>query len=192
MYLSHINFLEMSSQYFQNERWSHVAFNFGSLQQSSETIISLFLASGIIVYALYHYIVSGLSTAFDKKVLLAFLITSAINIPLVLLGARAREVRLFAFPLVFMWPFAGWYVSRVLKVFPFKEYVESWRKREHLISNTIFLVFGLVLIGVAYLFSWYVYQPISSAGIYFQMYIFVLLVFVIIYELITFQVRSDV
>ena len=39
----------------------------------------------------------------------AALLTAAINTPIVFVSASAREARLFALPLVFLWPFLGAY-----------------------------------------------------------------------------------
>lgn len=97
--------IEMASRY------SCFLENFESTKNTVETWTSLYLALAPFLYLVAvrmrnatDQIQNRDTAAWQKKWIAAFLLTVVINTPIVILTAFARETRLFALPLFFIWP----------------------------------------------------------------------------------------
>lgn len=90
--------IEMASRY------SCFLENFESAKNTVETWTSLFLALAPFLYLVAVQMGKKKTLASQKKWVAAFLLTVIINTPIVILTAFARETRLFALPLFFIWP----------------------------------------------------------------------------------------
>lgn len=84
-------------------------FNFQSPAHSLESILSVFLAFGPVgCLALWRGLsVRRRASPVERAAAVAAAVAFSINTPWVLLFAQAREARLLALPLVFLWPLAG-------------------------------------------------------------------------------------
>ncbi|MGZ3693974.1 MAG: hypothetical protein ACXWQO_07220 [Bdellovibrionota bacterium] len=87
--------------------------NFAGWQRSFETIVSLLLAVGLPVILLLG---AGVKRNSEKAVwVTAFWITLPINTVMVFVMAEARESRLLALPLIFLWPICGEWLAELVK-----------------------------------------------------------------------------
>ena len=95
------------------DRFEHWRFNFESTNRAFESLLSPLLALLVVgAVASIAYRVQPESIRRYRPWLVAFAVTFAVNTPLVFVATRAREARLFALPLVFVWPIAGeWLVT---------------------------------------------------------------------------------
>lgn len=82
-------------------RADYLAINF-SVERIGETIGFMLLVLALPLFLFFRQRTS-IAQAWRK----AFIIALLLNVPLVLVGAYAREARLFALPLVMLWPFMG-------------------------------------------------------------------------------------
>ncbi|WP_461490443.1 hypothetical protein [Pontibacter sp. HJ8] len=69
--------------------------------------MSFILAIGFHTYILYCYTSRNLLSGKEKRFVVAFILVLVINTLVVVLTTQARETRLFALPLVFLFPFLG-------------------------------------------------------------------------------------
>lgn len=92
------------------ERFEHFFFNFQNFQYGIESIIVLFTVLAIPLVMIFLFKKQIAQNMFEKNLVRAFMITALINTTIVLLTARAREARLFALPLLFLWPLFGKYL----------------------------------------------------------------------------------
>ena len=96
--LLHATHIEMASRY------SCFLENIESIKNSVESAVSIFITLGLFLYFTYFYLKRKNRPSWQNKFVFAFLLTVAINTPIVFLTAFARESRLFALPLLFVWP----------------------------------------------------------------------------------------
>jgi hypothetical protein len=98
-------------------RLSHLSFNFAGIERFRESVFSFLLALGVpFALAVSRPFCRLNYSAWDRRVVCAAVITLAVNSPVVFVSAFAREARLFALPLLFIWPFAGvWLVQLVVR-----------------------------------------------------------------------------
>jgi hypothetical protein len=97
-------------------RFSHFLFNFQNQEYAIESFFSLALAVGVHSYFLFNYLSNNKLTSMEKKLIKSFLLTLIINTIIVLVSTSARETRLFALPLIFIWPIFGKIVIHELKI----------------------------------------------------------------------------
>lgn len=97
---------EEASQQDLNDRFSHLVLNFQDKRHSIETFISFFLALGFPIYLCVRALKRRLDEQ-DKKVIYGFFITIIINTIVVITCTKARETRLYALPLILLWPLMG-------------------------------------------------------------------------------------
>lgn len=96
--------LGKASQSDLDSRFKAIELNFETSQAASETIISFFIILGLPLYFVYIVTRDRILTQQQSKLINAFLLTVLINTLVVLFMTKAREVRLFALPLFFLWP----------------------------------------------------------------------------------------
>tara|TARA_R110002049_G_scaffold8604_3_gene46292 strand:- start:466 stop:1686 length:1221 start_codon:yes stop_codon:yes gene_type:complete len=144
--------------------------NFGTYDSSVETIVSFFLVLGPGLYFLFMSTKPKAYTILEKKYILAFLLALVINTPIVMAATLARETRLFALPLFFLWPLAGQLFGKdltlLLKPRLYLDCFRDWRYS--------FVLVGLCLI--IYMVSFKLYVPsFPSKDNFFNEYLFLLL-----------------
>lgn len=116
--------------------------NFESLTNTVESLTSLYLAIAPFVYLAILFKVSGnfsigtQKPTMDGKIrrkndwINAFLLSALINSPIVILTAFARETRLFALPLFFIWPVFAQIFAREIKLLfsigLYRKLVNTW------------------------------------------------------------------
>ncbi len=105
-----------ASQNDLTSRLSHFLFNFQSQEYAVESFFSLALAIGVHVYFLFSYLSDNVLNGMEKKLVKSFLLTLIINTIIVLISTLARETRLFALPLIFIWPVFGKILLHELKI----------------------------------------------------------------------------
>ncbi|PXX31780.1 hypothetical protein C7972_101619 [Arenibacter sp. ARW7G5Y1] len=144
--------------------------NFGTFASSVETLVSFFLVLGPGLYFLYMSIKPKTYTILEKKYILAFLLALVINTPIVMTATLAREARLFALPLFFIWPLAGQLFGKELRLLLmpslYLDGLKNWR-----CSLAV-----LALWLISYLIAFRLYVPsFPSQDNFFNEYLFVLL-----------------
>ncbi len=157
-----LNLLHQNKTYLENSRFAHFIYNFQNLNFSIETIVSAFLVLAIPIYLVYKIYKKNLIEESHSDLLKAGAISILINTPIVLLSTRAREARLFALPLVFLWPLLGYYFEKLKIRFSFAE-------------KKIFYI-NLFLIAIL---SAFIYKPTYSGGFDYgyRLYLFLFIIF---------------
>ena len=138
-------------------RTSLFKYNFQNILFANETMVSLFLAVGIQILFLYFYMKTNQKSRYEKQLVYSFLLAFFINTIIVIMTARAREARLFALPLIFLWPLLGKIVY-----FEFIKF-RSIIKNLLFIKNWIYLFTLIFLIFMGYITSEYIYIPSEPA-----------------------------
>jgi hypothetical protein len=124
-------------------------FNFQNIQFSIDALVSLLIACGLPIYI--SCISKKSASPDEKKSISAFYLLLIVNAFIILIFARAREIRLFALPLLLWWPFSG---KLVLENF--------YGKLEFKLLKSEIIWFALLIIGsiiLSILFAFYVYKP---------------------------------
>ncbi|MBU2946102.1 hypothetical protein [Zobellia uliginosa] len=85
-------------------RYSCFLENIESTKNLVESIVSIFITLGPFLYLTYFYLKQKENESWKTSFVYAFLFTALLNTPLVFMTAFARESRLFALPLLFLWP----------------------------------------------------------------------------------------
>ena len=151
-------------------RLNLVKYNFQDLQHAIESIVSFLLVVAIGIYSSLRVPVSKLTSQLNifRK---AFIVTLIMNTLLVFFMAYARESRLFALPLFFVWPI----LSRLVLHESF-----TWRLHTDLKTLTLLLIVVLIGVGV-YLGITEIYNPVigSGAGGWFHFYFAILVSFIV-------------
>ncbi|WP_147415878.1 hypothetical protein [Ulvibacterium marinum] len=144
--------------------------NFENTKNTIESLTSLFLSLGPFLYLTYVVLKRKAVSGFDKKWLHAFLLTVALNTPLVFLTSFARESRLFALPLFFLWPvFVQLFSNELRLLTKWKTYIQLAKDYRY-----ILLFLGLTLLN--YLLCFKMYKKLGlRENNYFTEYLFVLL-----------------
>lgn len=135
------------------DRLSLFDFNFQDQQFSIESLTSLFLAIGFPLYILYWYTRENLLTKVERKMVKAFLLCLIINVPLVLTTAQAREARLFALPLIFLWPIFGKFLFYEI------QFIKSLNLIKKTLKNWIFSTLLFMLIFISAIVKNHIYFP---------------------------------
>lgn len=153
--------------------------NFGTYASSVESIVSFFLVLGPGLYFLYMSNKPKIFTALEKKYIQAFLLAVVINTPIVMVATLARETRLFALPLIFLWPMAGQLFGKellsLLRVIGYLNGLKDWR---------FWLLLGFSCY-INYLVSFKIYVPsFPPKDNFFNEYLFILLFIVSVHFLI--------
>jgi len=160
-------------------RFSGFEMNFSSSVASSETIISMFVILGVPCYFTYFILRNRIVTQKQMKFINAFLLTVIINSIIVLLFTKAREVRLFAIPLFFIWPiFSELFREEIKIVCSPNLYLQIFKQWKY----TLFFLF---LNFLNYMISFNLYKTTVGGDDYFSEYLFVLLFIIIAHVFIT-------
>ncbi len=163
-------------------RWSCFLENFESEKNILESVVSI------------HFTLSffALITLFPKKkkhqfsnLVIAFWITALINTPIVILSAFARESRLFALPLLFIWP--------IFAQFFYPSLVQNWK---NFLSRPLsYKTFMATLFVLCFFGNYYFcYKIYSDFGLgdnnFFTEYLFLLNFLILILVLLSFTKKS--
>ena len=160
--------------------------NFGTFSSSVETLVSFFLVLGPSLYFLYMTRKSKVYITLEKKYILAFLLTLAINTPIVMVATLARETRLFALPLVFLWPLAGQLFGRDLTL------LTNWKLLMDCFGNWRYSLFLMALGIVSYVVAFRLYVPsFPSKDNFFNEYLFALLLIISLHFLLRTFLRKS-
>ncbi|CAM4390813.1 EpsG family protein [Zobellia roscoffensis] len=148
-------------------RYSCFLENIENTRNIVESIVSIFITLGPFLYFSYFYLKRKNSETWKNNFVHAFLLTALINTPLVFMTAFARESRLFALPLIFLWPMFMQLFEHYLKPLTFK------RTFQELVRNTqMLLLFGVfTLFNFLFCFVYYPYLGLGENN-YFAGYIF--------------------
>jgi len=153
-------------------RFQHFGRNFADVRFTVETILSVVLALGIPGTLALRALMLKDNVELDPRLrayLEAFLITVIVTIPLTLVTGLAREARLFALPLIFIWPIAGCLVDQGI--------VARSLQRPRL-SQWLFWIFSMLLALVIPLFE-------PTRGVFPQVFQFWALAFGILFVALT-------
>ena len=155
--------------YFVTNRFTHWHYNIQNSQFALETIISIFLTLALPLLLLIFYRNRSSASTEDRKLIKAFLLTAVINTVIVLVSARAREARLFALPLVFLWPLLGSYLHNALTALQ-----NNWAENTKRLQKIIGLCIWLASLPVLYYLTTTFYHPTYSGGFDYgyQLYLF--------------------
>ncbi|MCK0146456.1 hypothetical protein MWU78_12445 [Arenibacter sp. F26102] len=160
--------------------------NFGTYSSSVETIVSFFLVLGPSLYFLYMSIKPKAFTLLEKKYVLAFLLALVINSPIVMAATLARETRLFALPLFFIWPLVGQLFGKELRLlirpYLYLDCIKDWR----------YSMLLLLLSSISYAVAFRLYIPsFPSKDNFFNEYLFVMLLIMSVhFVLVTFKEKN--
>ncbi|HOY32083.1 MAG TPA: hypothetical protein PKW80_09410 [Bacteroidales bacterium] len=160
-------------------RLSYFHYNFQDANFSNESIISLFLAVGLHFYFIFWYLKDAGLTLFERKLIKSFILTLIINSVVILLAAKAREIRLFALPLLFVWPIIGKVVLSEFKL------MKTGYKN---LKNLLFVPLFLFLSFISLIISNYIYtltEPDRNEN-FFHEYLGITLVLISLHFLIRF------
>src|SRR5690554_934415 len=152
--------------------------NFGTLEKSIETFFSFFLVLAPGLYFLFILKRTKGFIGFHKRFIQAFFIGLLINTPIIMSATLARESRLFALPLIFLWPLAGqlFWKEITLLVRP-DLYRDVFGSR----SNRLYLL-GFCILN--YLISFKVYVPsFPGKDNFFNEYLFMVLLLISVHFL---------
>ncbi|MDT7830500.1 hypothetical protein RQM65_17660 [Pricia sp. S334] len=143
--------------------------NFESTKNSVETWTSLYLALAPFLYLVAVKLKGNGLQVRHKKWIRAFLLTVAINAPIVILTAFARETRLFALPLFFIWPvFASLFASQIIPLFSVRLYSKVGRKWSYSLTF-------LILNAANYGFCFVIYPNLGlGQNTFFGEYLFLI------------------
>ncbi|WP_373517664.1 hypothetical protein [Pricia sp.] len=155
--------IEMASRY------SCFLENFESTKNTVETWTSLYLALAPFLYLVAVQMRNRDAPARHNKWIGAFLLTVIINTPIVILTAFARETRLFALPLFFIWPvFSQLFGQEIKLLFSFGLYQRVFNKWPYLLGF-------LALNSMNFWFCFQVYPELGlGQNTFFGEYLFLL------------------
>lgn len=148
-------------------RFSCFKENFKDTQSAIESVVSVLLTLGVFIYFLIASFTRHNPAPAEKKFVHAFILSSVVNTLIVLVAAFSREARLFALPLVFLWPLMAHYCYREIRLLlTFNTYFRCFANWKYSAS------FGILTL-VNYLISFTVYVPsFPSSDNYFNEYLF--------------------
>lgn len=168
--LSQLNLWNKNAEYTKNSRLTHLFYNFQDIHFSIETIVYAFLVLSIPFFIIYLARQKKIIEASHKNFIIAAVISFLINTIVVVTTTRAREARLYALPLIFLWPLLGYYFDKLKMKISF--------------SITDFSKFQTYAIFIIATLSSFVYRPTYSGGFDYG-YRFYLFIFIILFYQIT-------
>lgn len=168
-YGSYVGQFQRNVTYFRSERFMEWKYSFQNMQFAKESVIMAFITTFPSFFLVYEYVRS-------KKLLLyrtyvwAFTISVIINTPLCFVTARAQESRIFALPMIFLWPISGLLFEGIFARFR----QNKWRNT-YICMITMFVF----ILPLSYL-AFYFYDPTTNgnARLAFQIYFFVIILLV--------------
>lgn len=167
-------------------RYSCFLENFENTKNSVESVVSFVLCLGTFLYFAFIFLTRKNTELFQKKFVYAFLLTILINTPIVFLSSFARESRLFALPLFFIWPmFSSLFGKEIRLLF-------SLRTNSPVIRKWCYLLPFLILTAVNYWFCFGYYRNLGlGENTYFAEYLFISLLLVTIHFLLRHVQRTN-
>lgn len=171
-----IHVTDESIRYLKYERFNEWRYSFQNWQYTKESIISAIAVLLPWTVAAIFYLKSTLHTSpLVRRLIVAFTISIIINTPLTFLTSRAQEARIFALPLIFLWPVLGYLLSKIYMY-------TSVRIRSMDLTHKVILMFFSLLFSAW--FSFYFFEPTheGTAGIAYQTYLFVTTTLVLLYS----------
>ncbi len=167
-------------------RWTLVKYNFQNFQFTTESLCSMLMGWGLPTFiAWWYWRRNRLMKKGEKAWLAAFAMTLLLNSLLVLVATKARETRLFALPLILLWPLVGDQLAWLLG---------HWRRSVQYLRNN-WRNFALALVGLAillYPIAFHLYWPtgLDVNQNWHQVYFFSLLSAIASISCYQFWVRS--
>ncbi len=167
-----------ATQVEMGSRYSCFLENFESTKNTVESWISLFFAVGPFLYLLVFRTERKVTLRY-KKWIGAFLLTVIINTPIVILTAFARETRLFALPLFFIWPVFAQIFGRDIRLFfsvgLYSTAFQKWR----------YLLPFLVVASLNYWFCFRIYPNLGlGQNTFFSEYLFLINTFMTLHVML--------
>lgn len=160
--------------------------NFGTLEKSIETFFSFFLVLAPWLYFLFILKRTKGFTGWHKRFIQAFFIGLLINSPIIMSATLARESRLFALPLIFLWPLAGQLFWKEIKLLA---RTDLYRDVFGSLRNKLYLL-GFCTLN--YLISFKVYVPsFPGKDNFFNEYLFVVLLLISVHFLLWRFLRNN-
>ena len=154
----------------ESNRFQSIYENFGTQANVVETVFSFILVLGPVLYLLFVSKKSKTFTNIQKRYITAFFIGVIINTPVIMLATLAREARLYALPLIFLWPLAGQMFSREIWLMCRPQ---NYLKCFSSLRNKLYLLITLLL---NYYISIKLYVPsFPSQDNFFNEYLFIML-----------------
>jgi hypothetical protein len=169
-----------------NGRFSHFFYNFQNQQFAIESVISIFLAVGFQVYILFEYITENTLDVKEKKMVNSFLLALILNMLVVLTTTRARETRLFALPLVFLWPIFGKYFLHELQLIKLKTLFKLMTKNLIVLSA---MVMSFILCYIIYKFI-YIPTGFNIKESFQGEYFLILMILICLHFIYKFSVKN--
>lgn len=170
-YIKQLNISSAAKNQFLN-RFEPLYLNFQSFQFAIETITCFLLVFLVPLILIKKVGIDHLSEN-QQKLIRIFFITLLINTLITVCSTKAREARIYALPLVFIWPFLGVFLTK-LKV-PFKK-----------LNRVEIVVIGLlVILSILYALATYLPTEGGNSQNLFNEYFFVLLLSIIFIQFFT-------
>lgn len=160
-YLRYIDFTDKNLRYFRSERFNEWKFSFQDIQHTKESLIMFFITLFPSVALLLHKLRSKSRNILTS----AFLITFLINTPIAFFTARAQESRIFALPLVWIWPLLGNH---------FSQFVEDLKIRILNRWKPVRIIDLIIVITFAFWIAFIYFDPthVGNARFAYQAYLF--------------------
>ena len=167
-----------ATQVEMGSRYSCFLENFESTKNTVESWISLFFALSPLLYLLAFRTERTVAPRY-RKWIGAFLLTVIINTPIVILTAFARETRLFALPLFFIWPvFAQFFGRDIRLIFAVELYSMAFRKWRYLFPF-------VVVMSLNYWFCFRIYPNLGlGQNTFFGEYLFLINTFMALHAML--------
>jgi hypothetical protein len=163
--LKYRNRLGAAGSYLVKDRWEQWLYNVHDFRYGFEAIISAVAVVALALISVILYKKFFSLTESQKRMANAGIVSIIINTPIVFATAYAQEARLFALPLVFLWPLMGKLVSELgcLAIRNFKK---------HSVLKVLILLISAL---IWYVVAFRVYQPTFSGGSgwLYQTYVFI-------------------
>ena len=148
-------------------RYSCFLENFEDTKNTVESLASFFVSLGVPLYFAFLFLKRKGKNNFHQKFVYAFLLTVLINSPIVFVSSFARESRLFALPLFFLWPMVSQLFGKDLKI------LSSLKTYTQLLMKWRYLLPFLILNFLNYWFCFRYYQKLGlGENTYFAEYLF--------------------
>ncbi len=187
VYCFYVYFVMQESKDFESSRdylllrFSRMGYNFQNLDFIIETIGAIIIMYLIPIYFLFQSFKNPFFLSLKlNKFVKAFFLTLVINLIIVLLSARARELRLLVMPLFFLWPIFGFFMSQELKhlLLVRQNYFDVFAKIKYILAITFLTVLNFIV-------SFKIYHTTIGPKIgVFNVYLFLSISLIIIHYLI--------
>ncbi len=171
----------ISSEAAVAERFSHFSLNFETQAGAVETFVSIYVVCGLVLYFTYYTLKNKILSPQQYNFLHAFLLTFLLNTLVVIILAKAREARLFAIPLFFIWPvFVSLFREELRKLTELKNYKLIFLNWKRTLYFLLCLFFSNLIWIKAYK------KTLWSEGDFFPLYLFLYTLIILIHFFITY------